>query len=127
VASKFPGYCSPCVHLFFLRDGLAPSVRDRKMQEVVRFRRGQYLKTRVLSLVLPGSGHVLGGRPLLGAVCLLLWATAWAGLILRTRLLVPPGILPGVATTMGLLSLATVGLVAWLLANLTRQEAAEEG
>jgi len=126
VATKFPGYCSPCVHLFFLRDGLAPSVRDRKMEEVVRFRRGHYLKTRVLSLVLPGSGHVLGGRPLLGALCLVFWSTAWAGLVLRGRLLVPPGILPGVATTIGLLSCAAVGLAAWLLANLTRQDAVEE-
>ena len=126
VATKFPGYCSPCVHLFLLRDGLAPSVRDRKMEEVVRFRRGHYLKTRVLSLLLPGSGHVLGGRPLAGAFCLVLWSTAWAGLILRSRLLVPPGILPGVATTLGLLSFATIGLIAWLLANLTRQEAGGE-
>jgi Flp pilus assembly protein TadD len=126
VASKFPGYCSPCVHLFFLRDGLAPSVRDRKMEEVVRFRRGHYLKTRVLSLLLPGSGHVLGGRPLAGAFFLVLWSTAWAGLVLRGRLLVPPGVLPGVATTIALLTLATVGLIAWLLANLTRQDAGGE-
>jgi hypothetical protein len=126
VASKFPGYCSPCVHLFFLRDGLAPSVRDRKMEAVVRFRRSHYLKTRVLSLMLPGSGHVLGGRPLAGAVCLVLWTTAWAGLVLRGRLLVPPGVLPGVAATVGLLTLATVGLSGWLLANLTRQETVEE-
>jgi tetratricopeptide (TPR) repeat protein len=126
VATKFPGYCSPCVHLFFLRDGLAPSVRDRKMEAVVRFRRRHYLKTRVLSLVLPGSGHVLGGRALAGAVCLVLWSTAWAGLILRGRLLVPPDLLPGVATAIALLTLATVGLVAWLLANLTRQEEEEE-
>ena len=126
VATKFPGYCSPCVHLFFLRDGLAPSVRDRKMQAVVRFRRRHYLKTRVLSLVLPGSGHVLGGRALAGAVCLVLWTTAWAGLVLRGRLLVPPGLLSGVATAIALLTFASVGLVAWLLANLTRQEATEE-
>jgi len=126
VATRYPGYCSPCVHLFFLRDGLAPAVRDRKMEEVMRFRRGHYLRTRVLSLVLPGSGHVLGGRPLAGALCLVLWSTAWAGLVLRGRLLLPPGILPGVATTIALLTLATVGLVAWLLANLTRQDAAGE-
>jgi tetratricopeptide (TPR) repeat protein len=126
VATKFPGYCSPCVHLFFLRDGLPPSVRDRKMDAVVRFRRRHYLKTRVLSLVLPGSGHVLGGRPLAGALCLVLWSTAWAGLILRGRLLVPPGLLPGVATAVALLTLATLGLTAWLMANLTRQDTAEE-
>jgi hypothetical protein len=96
------------------------------MDAVVRFRRRHYLKTRVLSLVLPGSGHVLGGRPLAGALCLVLWSTAWAGLILRGRLLVPPGLLPGVATAVALLTLATLGLTAWLMANLTRQDTAEE-
>ncbi|HKQ96451.1 MAG TPA: hypothetical protein VJV75_01110, partial [Candidatus Polarisedimenticolia bacterium] len=122
VASKYPGVCSPCVHLFVLRDGLAPSVRESKMDEVVRFRRRQYLRTRVLSLFLPGSGHVLGGRPLMGAIFLTLWATAWTGLVLRKRLLVPPGTLEGVATIVGLVTLAIVGLFAWLLANVTRQE-----
>jgi tetratricopeptide (TPR) repeat protein len=126
VAGKYPGYCSPCVHLFFLRDGLAPSVRDRKMEEVVRFRRRHYLKTRVLGLVLPGSGHVLGGRPLFGALLLVLWVTAAAGFVLRSRLLVPPGVLTGVATTLGLLLLTSVAALAWLGANLTRQDLVEE-
>jgi hypothetical protein len=126
VATKFPGFCSPCVHLFLLRDGLAPSVREMKMDEVVRFRRRQYLRTRVLSLFLPGSGHVLGGRPFLGAIFLTLWAAAWAGMVLRRRLLVPPGTLPGVATVTGLVALALVALVAWLMANITRQEQRDE-
>ncbi|HUD72516.1 MAG TPA: tetratricopeptide repeat protein, partial [Dongiaceae bacterium] len=126
VATKFPGYCSPCVHLFLLRDGLAPSVREAKMDEVVRFRKRLYLRTRVLSLFLPGSGHVLGGRPLLGGIFLSFWAAAWAGLVLRRRLLVPPGTLPGVATVTALVALAVVALTAWLLANLTRQERKDE-
>lgn len=126
VATKFPGFCSPCVHLFLLRDGLAPSVREAKMDEVVRFRKRQYLRTRVLSLFLPGSGHVLGGRPILGGIFLAIWAAAWAGLVLRRRLLVPPGTLPGMATATALVALALVAITAWLLANLTRQERRDE-
>ena len=126
VATKFPGFCSPCVHLFLLRDGLAPSVREAKMDEVVRFRKRQYLRTRVLSLFLPGSGHVLGGRPILGGIFLSIWAAAWAGLVLRRRFLVPPGTLPGMATATALVALALVALTAWLLANLTRQDRRDE-
>jgi hypothetical protein len=126
MVSKHAGNCSQCVHLFILRDGLAPSVRDRKMNEVVAHHRRVFLRTRILSLVLPGGGHVLGGRPILGALFLVVWGVACTGLLLRARLLVPPGFLQGTALSIGLVMLILIALAAWLGANLTRQERAVE-
>lgn len=121
--TRYPGTCSQCVHLFVLRDGLPPLVRDRKMAEVVRHRRGVFWMTRVTGLVLPGAGHVLGGRPLLGAALLGLWEAAWIGWFLRGRLLVPPSLAHAPALAAGTAGLALVALCAWLVANLTRPEA----
>jgi tetratricopeptide (TPR) repeat protein len=122
VTTRHPEHCAQCVHLFILRDGLAPSVRDRKMTEVVGYHRRTYLATRLLSLALPGSGHVVGGRSLLGALFLVGWGTAWTGLILRSRLLVPPEFRQGTALTISLVLLLLLALVTWLAANLSRQQ-----
>jgi tetratricopeptide (TPR) repeat protein len=122
VATKAPDYCSQCTHLFILRDGLAPAVRDRKTAEVVRYRRQTVAGMRLLSLVLPGSGHVLGGRALLGALLLCGWATALVRIALDDRLLG----LPGYAAARGhgdlLIAPIALGLIAWLGGSLTSQE-----
>jgi len=125
VATKYPDHCSQCTHLFILRDGLAPNVKTRKMEEVVRHRRRVWVGERLLSLALPGGGHVLGGRALLGCVVLITWACAWMALQLRDEFLVPSeGLISG-----GLLPVAAIGtvaLVAWLVGNLTAHEAEPE-
>jgi hypothetical protein len=124
MTTKYPEHCAQCVHLFIVRDGLAPSVRDRKMAEVVGYHRRTYLATRLLTLVVPGAGHVVGGRSLLGALFLVGWGTAWAGLILRSRILVPPGFRQGTALTISLVLLLVLALATWLAANLSRQQKA---
>jgi tetratricopeptide (TPR) repeat protein len=124
VTTRHPEHCAQCVHLFIVRDGLAPSVRDRKMAEVVGYHRRTYLATRLLTLLLPGSGHVVGGRSLLGALFLVGWGAAWTGLILRSRLLVPPEFRQGTALTISLVTLLLLALFTWLAANLSRQQKA---
>jgi len=125
VATKYPDHCSPCMHLFILRDGLAPNVKNRKMEEVLRHRRHVWVGERVLSLALPGGGHVLGGRPWMGLVLLVTWFGAWLAVQLNGELLVPfDGISAG-----GLLSAVaggTVTLLTWLIGNLTAHEAETE-
>jgi len=113
------------VHLYILGDGLAPTVKSRKMEEVVRYRRRVWVGRRLLSLPLPGSGHVLGGRPWLGTLLLACWCGSWLGILLKDELLVPAE-----AITTGNLGadavLGSFGLLVWLIGNLSSQEAEKE-
>ncbi len=72
-------YCSQCVHLFVLGDGLAPETKSMKLYEVerheVRGRRGR----KLASLVLPGAAQLMSGRAWLGTGLLGLWLLAWLG------------------------------------------------
>ena len=125
VATKHPDHCSQCMHLFILRDGLAPNIKNQKMEEVVRHRRTVWIGERVLSLVVPGGGHVMGGRPIFGALLLVVWCAAWLSLLLRDQLLVPSVAIGGP----GVLSLAVPGLaaaLAWLLGNLSSHDSVPE-
>ena len=70
-------YCTQCVHLFVVGDGLAPETKTRKLYEIDRHDRWSRLIRRSASLLLPGAGDVLGGRPVAGALLLLLWLSAW--------------------------------------------------
>jgi tetratricopeptide (TPR) repeat protein len=124
VVTKTSDYCSQCVHLFILRDGLAPAVRDRKMAEVVRYRRQSFLGMRLMSLVLPGGGHVIGGRTLFGALLLTAWATTWVRISLDGRLLGLPGNAGAGGAGELLIVPIAFGLLTWLAANLTNQEQA---
>jgi Tfp pilus assembly protein PilF len=122
VATKVPDHCTPCMHLFILRDGLAPAIKSRKMEQVLRYRRRVFIGQRVVSLVLPGSGHVLGGRPILGTAALAAWSVAWIGVALRGDLLVAPQRIAAAAGPAGVLPLLGLALAAWVAGNLTNAE-----
>ena len=121
VATKYPDYCSQCVHLFILRDGLAPSIRDRKMAEVKHHKRQTFIGARIVSLLFPGGGHVLGGRVVAGTVLLVLRCTTWLRIILDGRLLVLPGN-PTMSVGGVVLMPLIIALAVWLTSNLSAQE-----
>jgi tetratricopeptide (TPR) repeat protein len=125
VRTKDPDHCSQCVHLYILRDGLAPNVKNRKMAEVVRYRRRVWVGERVLSLVCPGGGHVLGGRSFVGTFLLACWCGLWLTFVLRGQLLVPSDLLA--ATDLGVVVMTgTLALFVWLVGNLSSHEAERE-
>jgi tetratricopeptide (TPR) repeat protein len=123
VASKYPEFCSQCMHLFILKDGVAPGVKTRKVAEVARYRRRVWLGARSLSLALPGAGHLLAGRSLLGAGLLMGWAMAWAGLLLGGGLLVAPQWIAPAAGTGAMLPLVALAGAVWLAGNISSHEA----
>ncbi len=125
-------YCSQCVHLFVLGDGLAPETKTRKLYEIERYGRVRRRLRRLASLVVPGAGHLLAGRTWRGGALALLWLTAllawhpvgltaidrWMGLDLRLDLLQPPPVpvmySPNPWTLIGL----PLAMVVWLVGNL---------
>jgi hypothetical protein len=70
-------YCSQCLHLYVLGDGLAAETKTRKLYEVERYERLSRKSRLLTSIVLPGSAQLLKGRALGGTVLLLVWLAAW--------------------------------------------------
>ena len=69
-------YCSQCLHLFVLGDGLAPGTKSRKLYEVERHTRLLGRVRLLASLVLPGTAQLVRGKPLRGLLILALWFAA---------------------------------------------------
>ena len=93
------------------------------MEEVSRYKKRHFLGVRLLGLISPGAGHLLGGRTLIGCLLLALWLFALSGLILRGRVLIAPEEIT-ISTWSGHnISLLTIALLAWLFGNLSRPEA----
>ena len=69
-------YCSQCLHLFILGDGLAPETKTRKLYEVERHERISRGGRRLVSLVLPGAAQLLRGRAGRGSLLVLAWLAA---------------------------------------------------
>ena len=127
-------YCSQCLHLFVLGDGLAPETKTRKMYEVERHERWSRKTRRLVSLLLPGTAQLLRGRAALGCLLLLLWLAAllaWrpstlapleqlAGLDLQLELL-DAGAVPALFRVNPTAVLAvTAAIVVWLAGNFWR-------
>jgi hypothetical protein len=124
-------YCSQCVHLFVLGDGLAPETKGMKLYEVERHdtygRRGR----RIASAILPGASQLLTGRAWIGCGLLMLWLLAWIGgypegLAPLERMLgigvhlagLRPGPIPDIYGTDAVFLLALpLGIVVWLAGN----------
>lgn len=77
------GLCTQCYHLFFMKDGVSAQARNEKLAQVQRVSTKRSVVFRVLSIVAPGSGHVIEGMPLIGTMILALWTlaacTIWIG------------------------------------------------
>lgn len=132
-------YCTQCVHLFVVRDGLAPETKTRKLYEIDRHERWGRLARRTASLLLPGAGDVLGGRPVAGALLLLLWLSAWMawvpevfaplqhflGADLRLDLLQSAGSRTPSGFSPAALIFALLAFAVWLAGNLGRGRRSE--
>lgn len=124
-------YCSQCVHLFVLGDGLSPETKSMKLYEVERHDAWGRRARRLASALLPGTSHLLTGRAWIGCGLLMLWLLAWLGGFPRglaelERVLgigvhlaeLRPGTVPNVYGIDALSLLAIpLAIVVWLLAN----------
>jgi len=74
-------YCTQCMHLFVLGDGLAPETKNRKLFEVERHERRTRLGRKIAGVLVPGAAQVLRGRVGRG----LLLATIWFAALVASR------------------------------------------
>jgi len=66
-------YCGHCMQLFIKKDGVDPQMRSEKMLQVNKYKKKIGYSSRILSLIVPGWGHLYIGSSLLGAFLSLLW------------------------------------------------------
>lgn len=118
------GTCSQCVSVFIRRSGVDGGERKRKEESVRKYRRRQRALSTVLSVLLPGAGHLYVGRTWLGA--LLVGTVSLLLSILAMRGAVFPSTTPAGLDFYWHVSLLCAGALAlvWLaaLVHLLRQE-----
>lgn len=72
-STKTYEFCTQCLHIFVKKDGVSPASRKDKMQEIEQYSDRRRLYLRISSLVMPGSGNILGNSTVSGIIVLLLW------------------------------------------------------
>jgi hypothetical protein len=118
--SETPELCVQCRHLFVVREGLHPSVRTEKMEEIARNARNKRRLVRLVSMVLPGAGRMILGRSFGGLLLLFSWCVLWSVLATRGRGLVSS--LPQAEGTALMVPVVLlIGLV-WVAGNLNLSE-----
>ena len=126
-------YCSQCLHLFVLGDGLAPGIKSRKLWEIESWERRRRRVRSAGALLLPGWAQLHGGRPARGMALIAAWIAAW--IAWQPRALTPFAVwlgdappialleTPAVPALFGVHALALAALalpVLWLAGNLWR-------
>ena len=124
-------YCTQCLHLYVLGDGLALETKTKKLYMVEQHERRARTLQRLLSWMLPGTAQLARGRALRGTFLLLVWLASWVGALptmiglldrlagvgLRLDLLRTTPV--PVDWTVGALSVLSVaiGVVVWFIGN----------
>ncbi len=112
--------CTPCLHLFVVKDGVSGPARNAKLRDV-EAEEGRRMRTfRVLSLFVPGAGQVFGQATAVGLVLALVWFGALTVLWLPGRL-IEVTLVPAVSWGAWALVLAApLAALAWVLAQLLK-------
>jgi len=116
------GLCSQCHHLFLVRDGVSGPARNRKLLEVQAEEARRERVFRVLSLIVPGAGHLYANRAPVGILLVLVWSSVIAAALLTGRLLPLTEASGELSKPWGLGVGAIVLLVVYILANRSKPE-----
>jgi tetratricopeptide (TPR) repeat protein len=81
------GLCTQCHHLFVVRDGVSGPARNQKLLEVQKEDSRRDRVFRVLSLLIPGAGHLYANQALIGLPLVFLWSAVLSIALLTHRLL----------------------------------------
>ncbi|MBN2383428.1 tetratricopeptide repeat protein [bacterium] len=83
-------YCGHCMQLFIKKDGVDPRMRNEKMMQVHKYKKKISFISRILSLIVPGWGHIYCGYSILGGVLSLLWISLLARWFYSGKIFVYP-------------------------------------
>ncbi len=111
------GYCARCVSLFVTRAGVTGDVRRDEMARLERRDTVTNIVRRLLTILLPGAGHIMADRLLIGFPLMMGWVCAAIYLLAHERLLLSPRVpvsdLPQPALVLAALAMLTF----WIIGN----------
>ena len=116
------GLCTQCHHLFVVRDGVSGPARNQKLLEVQKEDTRRDRVFRLLSLTVPGSGHLYASRTPLGIVLALLWSLVLAVAAVTVGLLPLTEAASSLTPPWGLAVGGVVLLALYVTANRSRPE-----
>jgi tetratricopeptide (TPR) repeat protein len=116
------GLCTQCHHLFVVRDGVSGPARNQKLLEVQKEDSRRDRVYRLLSLIVPGAGHLYSNATPLGLLLVFLWSLVLATAFVTLRLLPVTEASGDLSPPWGLAVGAAVLLVVYLVANRKRPE-----
>jgi tetratricopeptide (TPR) repeat protein len=116
------GLCTQCHHLFVVRDGVSGPARNRKLLEVQKEEARRDRVFRLLSLLVPGAGHLYAHRAAAGIVFVFVWSAVLVMALLAGRLLPITEASGELSKPWGLGVGALVLLVVYVLANRSKPE-----
>jgi tetratricopeptide (TPR) repeat protein len=116
------GLCTQCHHLFVVRDGVSGPARNQKLLEVQKEDARRDRVFRLLSLTIPGSGHLYASRTPLGIVLVLLWSLVLATAAVTLGLLPLTETAQSLTPPLGLAVAAVILVVLYVAANRSKPE-----
>jgi tetratricopeptide (TPR) repeat protein len=119
------GLCTQCHHLFIVRDGVSGPARNRKLLEVQKEEAARDRVFRVLSLLVPGAGHLYAHRSAIGIVLVFVWSATLVAALLTGRVLPLTEASGELSKPWGLGVAGLVLLITYVLANRSKPEFAE--
>lgn len=112
--------CTPCLHLFVVKDGVSGAARNAKLRDV-EAEEGRRVKIfRLLSFFVPGAGQVFGRSTVIGLLLAFVWFGALVALVLPGRL-VEVTLVPAASWGVWALVLAVpLAVAAWVAAQVLK-------
>ena len=116
------GLCTQCHHLFVVRDGVSGPARNQKLLEVQKEDGRRDRVFRMLSLLIPGAGHLYAGKAPLGLLFVFLWSVVLALAFLTFGLLPLTEASESLTPPWGFAVGGVVLLVLYVVANRSKPE-----
>ena len=110
--------CVTCMSIFEARTGLDPRTRERARAEIRLKKDQRVLMAEILSIILPGSGHLLLGKTVRGIVFALISFTFIFGFVFKNGVMRSEWFVPGISSLLIILSLCFlyivfIGITVW--------------
>jgi tetratricopeptide (TPR) repeat protein len=108
-------YCTQCIHIYLKRDGVSLDTKRSKLEEVSDHYNSIATRNKLFATFLPGSGQVLEGRTIAGAIGMFLFLLFAAMAFLTGRLAPALGPVADTAQLLVRVVMIVLAVITWFL------------